>query len=109
MLDLSVTATLMTSPDHRHRFIAEYLQTKTRYEELKRCCLKIEASMISGEVEKIDHDCPTEILERQMYIMRDYLHVLELRAIIEDIDLTVAEYYYTYRDSEGRAKEDVDE
>lgn len=33
------------------------------------------------------HDCPLELLREQQSLMGQYLHVLEIRAVIENIDL----------------------
>ena len=83
---LSDTCALMESVDYKKRFIAEYLQTKIRYEKLKAFCNKIEAAqlMIAPEPE---HDCPLHLLKDQQRAMGEYLHILEIRAVIEDINL----------------------
>lgn len=87
MLNLKGTASLMTSTDYRQRFIAEYWQTKIRYEKLKAFNNKIEASYSSDSIETPEHDCPDGMLLEQQHIMGEYLHILEVRAIIENIDL----------------------
>ena len=33
------------------------------------------------------HDCPLPLLKEQQYAMREYLHLLEVRAEIEKIEL----------------------
>ena len=83
---LSDTCAYMESVDYKKRFIAEYYQTKIRYEKLKAFCNKIEAAqlMIAPEPE---HDCPLHLLKDQQRAMGEYLHILEIRAVIEDIDL----------------------
>ena len=86
-MDLKDTVDLMLSADYKERFIAEYLQTKERYERLKHFCNKIEASY-TELVEEPKHDCPHSLLREQQRIMGEYLHILEVRAIIEGIDLT---------------------
>lgn len=86
-MDLKDTVDLMLSTDYKERFIAEYLQTKERYERLKHFCNRIEASW-SAKVEEPKHDCTIEFLREQQHYMGEYLHVLEVRAIIEGIDLT---------------------
>lgn len=78
------TGEMMMSNDYRERFVAEYAQTKMRYEKLKKFCDRIEASKITGKDEPL-HDCPYSLLREQQRIMGKYLHVLELRAVIEDI------------------------
>lgn len=92
-MELKNTINFMNSKDYKERFIAEYWQTKIRYEKLKTFNAKIEAAQrvrFSDIVEKIPepkHDCPTELLEEQQRAMGQYLHILEVRAVIENIDL----------------------
>lgn len=85
-MELKETIEKMTSPDYRERFVAEYQQTKIRYEKLKHFCDVIEASKIA-DVEEPNHDCPLKLLREQQKVMRQYLHILEMRAIIGKIKL----------------------
>lgn len=98
MYELKDTVELMTSEDYKERFKAEYRQLFIRYQKLKAFNNKIEAALrtdfpvINGEVKtKVAkmpaHDCPPEMLREQQRIMGEYLHVLEVRAEIEEIDL----------------------
>ena len=87
------TVDLMLSADYKQRFKAEYLQTKIRYERLKLLNTKIEAAHRVAcekgkELEMPPHDCPDMLLQEQQSLMGQYLRMLELRAVIEDIDLT---------------------
>ena len=81
----------MLSEDYKERFKAEYQQTKIRYEKLKAFCNRIEAAITtSHEGKKVDmpaHDCPYELLRTQQGHMGQYLHDLEIRAVIEGIEL----------------------
>lgn len=77
----------MKSTDYKERFRAEYWQTKIRYERLKNFCTEIEASFYSDRVPEPKHDCPYETLRNQQSAMGEYLHILELRAKIENIIL----------------------
>lgn len=81
----------MLSEDYKERFKAEYQQTKIRYEKLKAFCNRIEAAITtSHEGKKVDmpaHDCPYELLRTQQGHMGLYLHDLEIRAVIEGIEL----------------------
>ena len=91
-MKLANTTALMHSVDYKDRFIAEYWQTKIRYEKLKSFCNRIEAWEILDyetrlKTEPPKHDCPYPMLRDQQRIMGEYLHVLEIRAIIENIDL----------------------
>ena len=85
-MELKDTIEMMTNDDYKERFKAEYWQTKIRYEKLKKFCNKIEAAQLTlGEAPK--HDCPLTLLRDQQRLMGQYLHDLEIRAIIEHIDL----------------------
>ena len=92
-MELKDTIKNMTSEDYKERFIAEYQQTKIRYEKLKAFNTIIEAARrTSYEVDckKIalpKHDCPDDILREQQNIMGQYLHILEVRAVIEGVEL----------------------
>ena len=88
-MELKDTVQKMTSSDYKERMVAEYQQTKIRYEKLKAMNNKIEA----GEETYRDYlgfkpNCPSDMLRRQQMIMGDYLHCLEVRAVIEGVDLT---------------------
>jgi hypothetical protein len=83
---LGDTINEMMSPDYRVRFVAEYHQTKIRYEKLKKFCDRIEAAKITGRIEP-KHDCPIGLLREQRDVMEHYLHILEIRAEIEEIEL----------------------
>ena len=86
--ELEVTVPLMLSDDYKARFVAEYRQTKIRYERLKKFCNRIEAAMSHpGKVEMPKHDCDLELLRGQQSAMGNYLHTLEIRAVIEHIEL----------------------
>ena len=92
-MELKDTVTMMNSTDYKERFKAEYQQTKIRYEKLKAFNNKIEASERTqyGRTKQIEmptHDCPSDLLRQQQSVMGEYLHLLEVRAVIEGIDLT---------------------
>lgn len=90
-MELKDTIKRMQSDDYKERFMAEYYQTKIRHERLKKFNTAIEAAIVTdGEavvVEMPEHDCPVELLREQEKVMGHYLHILELRAVIEQIDL----------------------
>ena len=90
-MELKDTIVGMTSPDYKERFKAEYWQTKIRYEKLKAFNTKLEASEMTefekNKIEKPKHDCPYHLLRDQQSAMGTYLHFLEIRAVIEGIDL----------------------
>lgn len=87
------TIEMMRSPNYKERFKAEYLQTLIRYEKLKAFNTRIEAAHKTrfakpgSMVEEPKHDCPLDVLREQQSIMGQYLHMLELRAVIEGINL----------------------
>ena len=82
------TEPLMLSSDYKDRFVAEYRQTKIRYEKLKAYCDRIEMAMMHPrKVEMPPHDCDLELLRQQQHYMGCYLGALEKRAIVEGICL----------------------
>lgn len=93
---LADTCALMTSEDYKERFKAEYAQTKIRYEKLKAFNNRIEAAertslvcdwSCESRVDMPQHDCPADLLRQQQSAMGEYLHLLEVRAVIEGIVL----------------------
>lgn len=78
---------------YKERMKEEYHQLKERYEKLKKFNTKIEAYErtrcfgVKPKVEEPVHDCPSDILVEQQNIMGRYLHILEVRAEIEHIEL----------------------
>lgn len=81
--NLNDTVTLMNSSDYKERFKAEYLQTKIRYDKLHKMCIKYEANTLNFEPK-----CSLELLKEQKSYMENYLRTLEVRAEIEQIDLS---------------------
>lgn len=90
-MELKDTIGAMCSEDYKDRFMAEYYQTKIRYEKLKSFNTKIEAAhrtmCCDNAVEEPNHDCPPDLLLEQQSAMGQYLHLLEVRAVIEGIEL----------------------
>lgn len=92
-MELRDTVYAMKSVDYKERFKAEYFQLKIRYEKLKAFNTKIEAAerwafCTKQPSQAPEHDCPLELLREQQRTMEEYLHILEIRAEIEKIDLT---------------------
>ena len=85
-MELEETVKLMESSDYRERFKAEYLQTKIRYEKLKKFNNRIEAAEVMNQ-EGPQHNCPSFLLKEQQRAMGENLHILEIRAEIEGIEL----------------------
>ena len=79
---LEDTITPMIGADFKNRFIAEYWQTKIRYNNLHKTIIKMEAGTID-----FTPNCSKELLSEQANIMGRYLYLLEIRAEIEGINL----------------------
>ena len=79
MPDLKSTVEGMCSEDYKERFIAEYTQTKIRYNKLKKFIGKIKYAKYADQPEP-KHDCPVDLLEKQLLAMGLYLATLEIRA-----------------------------
>ena len=90
-MELKDTIANMTSADYKERFIAEYQQTKIRYEKLKHFNTRIKAAEMTAfldtSVEMPKLDCPRDLLLEQQPVMGQYLHILEVPAVIEGIEL----------------------
>ena len=81
-MELKDTINLMNSDDFKDRFVAEYRQTKIRYEKLHKMLIKYEAGTLNFEPK-----CSLELLSEQAKHMGLYLKCLEIRAEIEGIEL----------------------
>lgn len=79
---LKDTVELMTSPDYRDRFIAEYQQLVIRYRGLRNMLDKWDR----GEL-NFKPTCPRSTYNMQIKAMTDYIAVLEARAVMEGITL----------------------
>ena len=79
---LEATIEDMCSDDYKERFIAEYRQTKIRYDKLDAMTVKYEAGTLDFEPK-----CSLELLKEQKNHMGNYLRCLKTRAEIEGIDL----------------------
>jgi hypothetical protein len=90
-IELKDTIVPMCSADYKDRFVAEYIQLRIRWERLTAFNTKIKAAVLTYgeecEVEEPKHDSPAELLRDQQKLMGELLHVLEVRAVIEGIDL----------------------
>lgn len=81
-MDLSNTIAAMLSDNYKHRFWAEYAQTKIRYEKLHKMIVQIEAGTCDFQP-----DSPLDLLKEQARYMGMYLHTLEIRAEVEEIHI----------------------
>ena len=82
-LTLADTIPYMNSSDYKDRFIGEYWQTRIRYDKLHDMTVRYEAGKLN-----FTPSCPLDLLKEQKKYMGMYLNKLEVRAIIEEIDLT---------------------
>lgn len=83
-MELEETIELMKSEDFRDRFRAEYFQLKIRINKLHKMLIKNQAGTLNFKP-----TCPINILEMQLNCMEQYLKQLEIRAEIEEIDLSI--------------------
>lgn len=81
--NLKDTIDLMQSDNYKDRFKTEYYQTKIRYERLHKILIQYKAGTLP-----FDLKCPIQMLIDQSYYMSQYLRILEIRAEIEEIDLS---------------------
>ena len=79
---LSETINGMVSKDYKERFIAEFQQLVIRYKGLKKMLDKWDRGKLS-----FVPTCPRSTYNLQIKAMRDYIIVLEARAVMESIDL----------------------
>lgn len=83
-MELKDTIALMTSSDYKQRFVAEYYQTKIRYEKLNAMIDKFYKNQLD-----FTPTCPIFVLKLQRDTMLQYLAMLEKRAAYEEIKLEV--------------------
>lgn len=81
-MELKDTVILMTSPDYRDRFRAEYLQLTIRMEKLQQMLQRLAAKKLDFEP-----TCPPEMLYGQLRAMMNYQQYLVARAGAEGIRL----------------------
>lgn len=79
---LADTIPYMNSSDYKDRFIGEYWQTKIRYDKLHDMTVRYEAGKLN-----FTPTCPLDLLKEQKKYMGMYLNKLEIRAVLEEIDL----------------------
>lgn len=80
-MELKETVRMMNSADYRERFKAEYFQNVIRYKKLKTMLRNW------GNL-NFTPTCPRSTYDLQVKAMKDYIAVLEARALMEGIDLT---------------------
>lgn len=80
--ELAATAEGMVSTDYKERFIAEFIQVKNRYYNLKSMIDKWNEGTLS-----FTPTCSRETYNFQLRAMKDYMDILIVRAEIEGIEL----------------------
>lgn len=81
-MELKDTIKFMNSENYKERFKAEYYQTKIRYDKLHKMIIKMEAGTCN-----FTPSCSLEVHKEQAKYMGMYLHILEVRAEIEGINI----------------------
>ena len=81
-MELKDTIGLMSSDYWNDRFVAEYLQTKIRYEKLHKLIVKREVGKRG-----FDTPVPIESWKKQAHHMGLYLYELEKQAVLHGIEL----------------------
>ena len=81
-MELKDTVEMMSSPDYKERFKAEYHQVKTRYDKLDAMTVKYEAGTLN-----FTPSCSLELLKEQKKHMGNYIRCLKIRAEIEGVEL----------------------
>lgn len=67
----------------KERFLTEYKELKTRFLKLREMLVRYETGTLDFEP-----TCPINLLKEQAEAMYKYMYILEIRAMIEKIDLT---------------------
>ena len=83
-MTLADTIPMMSSDDYKERFKGEYWQAKIRYARLHEVCVKYDAGTLN-----FTPSCEIELLKEQASAMGKYLYIMEVRAEIEGVDLTI--------------------
>lgn len=85
-MKLSETVEMMNSADYKDRFKAEYNQLVIRYKGLKAMLDKWDNGTL-----QFKPTCPRSTYNMQIKAMTDYIAVLEVRAVMEGIELDIVE------------------
>lgn len=82
-MELKDTIEMMASEDYKERFKAEYCQVKIRYEKLKHMLERWDNGILN-----FTPTCPRSTYDLQISAMKDYIAVLEARAVMEGVTLS---------------------
>ena len=97
--DLQETVYAMTSDDYKQRFIAEYAQVAIRANKLSDVINKYFNDALDFKLE-----CGIWLLVEQYMVMKHYIEILQKRAEIENINLTMIEVGPKDKDDEKGKK-----
>lgn len=81
-MELKDTAAMMSSPDYKERFRAEFIQVDIRCDNL----LNMLNKWYAGEL-TFTPVCDKKMLSSQLHFMCQYRYILEQRAVVEGIPL----------------------
>ena len=68
--------------DYKERLRNEYIELKDKYDKLHRMLVKYDAGKLDFTL-----NCPIGLLREQASTMEKYLYILEMRALIEEVEL----------------------
>ena len=97
--DLQETVYAMTSDDYKQRFIAEYAQVAIRANKLSDVINRYFNDTLDFKLE-----CGIWLLVEQYMVMKHYIEILQKRAEIENINLTMIEVGPKDKDDEKGKK-----
>lgn len=83
MTDLKDTTEMMSSPDYKERFRAEYAQLQIRSNKLSNMLYRWDEGKLD-----FTPTCPRDLYDYQIKAMADYMKVLRIRAKIEGVSLS---------------------
>lgn len=90
--------TIIGIDKRKREFIDDYIKLKNKYEEVKDQCNRVEAYILKNNNYSINDSDPLyNIMRQQQKAMGELLHILELRAYVENIPLS---YKILYREVE---------
>ena len=87
-MELEETIDGMLNDDYKERFKAEYRQLRIRLGKLSKMLRKYDEGVL-----EFTPSCPIGLLKRQYETMYRYAELLEIRALIEHIDLSKKEVF----------------
>ena len=81
--------TIMETDKRKREFIDDYIKLKNKYEEVKDQCNRVEVYILKNNNHSINDSDPLyNIMRQQQKAIGELLHILELRAYIENIPLS---------------------